>query len=148
MNIHIAGTDRTEELGRQVAEAAARLKADPPVVPLWPGHSALSLKQSKDDADYLCRLIDLLRLRHGIRLGRFHIARAPGLRGRLSLAWKTLMWRLLRYQHERIAFQQNLVNELAISALEFQRDQRTRDLAEVRRRLDRLEQSRGEGKSP
>jgi hypothetical protein len=143
MKIAIAGKDRTADPGGQVAAAAARLEGQAVVTPLWPGHSALSLKDSTDEADYLRRFTGLLRQRHGIRTGAFHIARAPGLRGRLSLAVKTFLWKLLHYQHERLAAQQSLVNELAIGALEFQQDQTERELQELRRRVERLESAGG-----
>jgi hypothetical protein len=139
MKIIVAGKDRTADLGAPVAAESARLEAQAAVTPLWPGHSALSLKDSTDEADYLRRFTGLLRLRHGIRTGAFHIARAPGLRGRLSLAVKTGLWKLLHYQHERLAAQQSLVNELAIGALEFQQDQAAQELRELRRRVERLE---------
>ena len=146
MKLTVAGRDRSADLGAAMAAEGARLAVQAGVVPLWPGHSALSLKAATDESDYLRRFTGLLRLRHGIRTGDFHIARAPGLRGRLSLAVKTFLWKLLHYQHERLAAQQSLVNELAIAALEFQQEQAARELRELRGRLERLGGADGGGR--
>lgn len=139
MKISIAGKDRTADLGRAIASEAARLKADGSVGSLSPEHSALRLKETSGRADYLRRYIELLRLRHGTRTTDYYIPRGPGLRGRMAVAMKTFLWKLLRYQHDRMSFQQNLVNELAIDALEFQHDQVERELAELNHRIEDLE---------
>ena len=143
MNLSVAGKDRSGDLGRAVAADAARLQAAGDVGALSPEHSALVLKTATDRADYLRRYLGLLRLRHGVRTADYYIPRGPGWRGRLAVALKTVLWKLFRYQHDRIAFQQNAVNELAIDALEFQREELERDLADVKRRLAALEQERG-----
>ena len=143
MNLSVAGKDRSGDLGRAVAADAARLQAAGDVGALSPEHSALVLKTATDRADYLRRYLGLLRLRHGVRTADYYIPRGPGWRGRLAVALKTVLWKLFRYQHDRIAFQQNAVNELAIDALEFQREELERDLADVKRRLAALERGRG-----
>ena len=145
MQLTVGGKDRAADLGRQVAAEAARLQASGGIGALSPGHSALALRASADRDDYLRRFIELLRLRHGLRTADYYVPRAPGLRGLLSAALKKYLWKLLRYQHDRMAFQQNLVNELAIAALEFQRAESERDLAELKRRVAALEQGRGGG---
>jgi hypothetical protein len=145
MNLTVAGKDRTGDLGRQMAEEAARLRTSGSIGALSPEHSALVLKSAADRADYLRRFIELLRLRHGLRTADYHIPRGPGLRGKVALVLKTVLWKLLRYQHDRMAFQQNAVNELAIDALEFQQGQFAGELADLRRRLAALEQNRGGG---
>ena len=143
MNLTVAGKDRSGDLGRDVAAEAARLRASGTVGALSPEHSALALKAAADRADYLRRYLDLLRLRHGLRTADYYIPRGPGWRGRIAVALKTVLWKLLRYQHDRLAFQQNAVNELAIDALEFQRDETERDLADLKRRVADLERERG-----
>ena len=143
MNLSVAGKDRSGDLGRQVAADAARLQASGAVGALAPEHSALVLKTATDRADYLRRYLDLLRLRHGVRTADYYVPRRPGWAGWAAGTVKTLLWKLLRYQHDRIAFQQNAVNELAIDALEFQREESERDLADVKRRLAALERERG-----
>lgn len=143
MNLSVAGKDRSGDLGRAVAADAARLQAAGDVGALSPEHSALTLKASADRAEYFSRYIALLRLRHGIRTADYYVPRRPGWVGWVAGTVKTLFWKLLRYQHDRIAFQQNAVNELAIDALAFQREELERDLADVKRRLAALERERG-----
>ena len=147
MNLTVAGKDRSGDLGQQMAAEAARLQATGTVGALSPEHSALVLKAAADRPDYLRRYLELLRLRHGIRTADYYIPRGPGLRGKVALALKTVLWKLLRYQHDRLAFQQNAVNELAIDALEFQRDETERELADLKRRMAALEQARA-GRAP
>jgi hypothetical protein len=143
MNLSVAGKDRSGDLGRAVAADAARLQASGDVGALSPEHSALVLKAAADRADYLRRYVDLLRQRHGVRTADFYVPRRPGWVGWVAGSVKTLLWKLLRYQHDRIAFQQNAVNELAIDALEFQREELERDLADLKRRMAALERERG-----
>ena len=143
MNLSVAGQDRGGDLGREIAAAAERLQASGAVGALAPEHSALVLKAATDRADYLRRYLELLRLRHGVRTADYDVPRRPGWAGRVAGAVKTVLWKLLRYQHDRIAFQQNAVNELAIDALEFQREELERDLADVKRPLADLERERG-----
>ena len=143
MNLSVAGKDRSGDLGRAVAADAARLQASGDVGALSPEHSALVLKAAADRADYLRRYVDLLRQRHGVRTADFYVPRRPGWVGWVAGSVKTLLWKLLRYQHDRIAFQQNAVNELAIDAREFQREELERDLADLKRRMAALERERG-----
>jgi len=143
VHLTVAGKDRSGDLGVEVAAAAAQLQASGSVGALAPEHSALVLKAAADRADYLRRYLGLLGLRHGVRTADYYVPRGPGWRGRIAAAMKTALWKLLRYQHDRIAFQQNAVNELAIAALEFQREETERELAELKRRLALLERERG-----
>lgn len=142
MKITVSGKDRSNDLGPQLAAKAASLKESCSIAALSPGHSALTLRESADGDDYQRRFIELLRMRHGVRTTDYYIPRGPGLRGLAALAVKTLLWKLLRYQHDRMAFQQNLINELAIDALEFQQDRLEEELAVLKRRVDGLEKER------
>ena len=139
MKITVAGQDRSGDLGQAVAAEAARLQAAGGIGALAPDHTALRLKVEDPRQDYLGKFIDLLRIRHGIRTTDYYIPRGPGLRGKVAVALKTFLWKLLRYQHDRITYQQNTVNELTINALEFQQAR----IAELERRLARLEKPAG-----
>ena len=148
MKIAVAGKDRADDLGRQVAADAAHLKASGSIGSLAPEHTALRLKRSVNPDDYLYHFIELLRMRHGIRTADYYIPRGPGLRGKVAVALKTFLWKLLRYQHDRITLQQSLVNELEINAVEFQRDRLNQEVAELRRRIERLEQGQAKDARP
>lgn len=146
LNVTVAGKDRAADLGRSLAEEAARLKANGSIGSLAPEHTALRLKRSMDLDDYVYHFIELLRMRHGVRTADYYIPRGPGLRGKVAVAVKGFLWKLLRYQHDRITLQQNLVNELEINVVEFQRDRLNQELADLKRRLAALEH--GPAKDP
>lgn len=148
MNITVAGKDRTGDLGVAVAAEAARLKSAGAIGALSPQHSALVLKASLDREDYQRRFIGLLQLRHGLRTTDYFIPRGPGLRGKTAVALRSLLWKLLRYQHDRMSFQQNMLNELTFDALEFQQGQMKSELAHLKKRLEDLERERAKGAAP
>ena len=55
--------------------------------------------------------------------------------GRFRLIW----WTLGLLQHDRMAFQQNTVNELVISALTFQQAASQQSISSLERRIQALE---------
>jgi hypothetical protein len=143
MKIIIAGQDCTEELGGEVQRKAVELKklkgrAAPPRVSAEIG--ALALHKSLSDADYLDHFVRLLRYRDAFDTYDFDIPRRPGSAGAIMAKIKKVLWKLLRYQHDRIAFRQNLINGLFTSAVEFEVTERKRKAAEIDRRLDNLEE--------
>ncbi len=142
MHLVIAGKDRTADLGaalRRDAEAMARGGRDrtPPRLP--PAISALVLRQAGSDAAYLDEFLRLLRYRDGVDTCAFAIPGRPGPLGRLAVAVRRLLWRLLRYQHDRMAFRQNLINSALVSALEFEQSRRRAACDALERRLAALE---------
>ena len=145
MKITVAGQDRTGDLGPAMAAEADRLRAGGGIGALAPDHTALRLKRSRDLDDYVYHFVELLRMRHGVRTSDYYIPRGPGLRGTVAVAVKTFLWKLLRYQHDRLTLQQNLINELEINAVEFQRDRVNQELADLKRRVADLEQACAKG---
>lgn len=141
MNIMVAGKDRSAEFATRLAPP--RPEARPPRF-LAPEHSALALREARNTAEYQDRLLELIRIRRGISTADFPIPRKPGLLGAAMSRARAFLWKLLRYQHDRMAFQQNVLNELFSSALEFERDQRRQESDDLRRRLDALKPG-GEG---
>lgn len=146
MKISIAGQDRTTDLGQvlhQQAGAMARRPAGRKLSPLPPEISALALAQAQSDAEYLDRLMCLIRYRDAIDTLDFDIPRKPGLPGLILTRLKAFLWKLLRYQHDRVAFRQNLINTQLTSALEFEFAQRRKETADLRRRVAELEKQDG-----
>lgn len=142
MKISIAGQDRTRDLGqalRQQAEAMARGAASRKLSPLPPEIGALALARAKSDAEYMDHLIRLIRCRDAVGPLDFDIPRKPGLAGLFMTRLKTFLWKLLRYQHERIAFRQNLINTQLTGALEFEFTQRRKETDDLKRRVAELE---------
>jgi hypothetical protein len=145
MKIILAGKDRAADIGSQVVAEAARLKAVGSIGSLSPEHTALRLKQCANGDEFMHDFLDLLNMRHGVRTTDYYIPRGPGLRGKVAVALKTVLWKLLRYQHDRTTFQQNLINELEINAVVFQRDRLNREVANLKIRIERLEQGLAKG---
>ena len=142
MKIIIAGHDCTKELGGEIWKRAADLKkitgrAAPPKVSAEIG--ALALHKAVSDADYLNHFVRLLRYRDAFDTYDFDIPRKPGVVGSVMARIKKVLWKLLRYQHDRIAFRQNLINGLFTSAVEFEMAERKRTDDELNRRLDKAE---------
>lgn len=131
MNLSIAGKDRSADIGASLTRQAARHQGA--LSPWSPQDSALSLKDSRNAADYLERFCKLMRLRYALTTETFPIPARPGAAGNLLRKLKGFLWKLLRYQHDRMAFQQNSINELVISSIDFQQ-------AAAQRKLDSLEQ--------
>jgi len=142
MKIIIAGQDCTKELGGEIWQRAAALKklkgrAAPPKVSVEIG--ALALHKAVSDADYFNHFVRLLRYRDAFDTYDFDIPRKPGVAGAMLARIKKVLWKLLRYQHDRIAFRQNLINGLFTSAVEFEMAERKRTDDELGRRLDKAE---------
>lgn len=142
MKIMIAGQDCTKELGGKIRQRAVELKkltgrAAPPEVSVEIG--ALALHKAASDADYLNHFVRLLRYRDAFDTYDFDIPRKPGVAGSIMARIKKVLWKLLRYQHDRIAFRQNLINGLFTSAVEFEMAERKRTDDELNRRLDKAE---------
>lgn len=145
MKIAVAGKDKTSELGQEIAAEAARLKASGSIGMLFPEHSALRLKEHPSREGYLYRFIELINMRHGVRTTDYYIPRGPGLRGKVAVALKAVLWKLFRYQHVRIASEQNLINELSIHAQAFQRDRLEQELKDLKQRIESLEKGQAKG---
>jgi len=142
MKISIAGQDRTQDLGqtlRQQAEIMARGDDRHQPARITADISALALARAKSDAEYLDHLIRLIHYREAVDTLDFDIPRKPGVAGLCMKRLKAFLWHLLRYQHDRIIFRQNLINTQLTSALEFEVTQRQNEMADLKRRVAELE---------
>jgi len=142
MKISVAGQDRTHDLGRilrRQAEVMERGENNPKPKPALVAPDIIPLARVQSEAEYLDQLIGLIRSRNAVDTLDFAIPRKPGPGGRCLAKLKAFLWKLLRYQHDRIAFQQNLINALHGSALEYEIALRRKAVADLDRRLQRLE---------
>lgn len=146
MKIMIAGQDRTRDVGESLRRQAGAMQGAPACrkPACFPEEiSALALARAKSDAEYMEELIRLILYRDAVDTFDFTIPRKPGLAGRLKTGLKAFLWKLLRYQHDRIAFRQNLINGLYSSALEFEVALRRKEAADLKRRVSELEKHSG-----
>ncbi len=139
MTITIAGHDRPDlaDQVRRRADELARGARIPDIVSKEIGAPALA--QSDSDAGYQENFIRLLRYRDAVDTLDFEIPRRPGAWGLCIRKLKQVLWKLLRYQHDRITFRQNMINGLFTRALEDELILRRRETAELRARLAALE---------
>ncbi len=151
MKITVAGQDLTPKIGPAIEQIAARLKklegrAAPSRIPQE--ISALALHQSRSDSDYLDHYVRLLRYRDAFDTYDFHIPRRPGPVGFVMAKIKKALWKFLRYQFDRIAFRQNLINNLFANAIEFELAEMKRINSELVRRIEQLEVLRSKPHDP
>ncbi len=142
MKIIIAGRDRTDGLGRDLRrQAAAMERLEPARQParIPADISALVLARSTSDTDYLEQYLRLIRHREAVGTFDFKIPRKAGLVGGCLAAFKALLWKLLRYQHDRMTFRQYLINNQLTSALLLEVAARRKDLSDLEQRVAELE---------
>lgn len=137
----IAGTDRTEELRRSFSPDLERMSATGRFLSLPAEVNALRLRDAHSASELSRRFVSLLRHRNHVDTMAFEIPRRPGMRGAVMKAVKGALWRLLRYQHDRVAFRQNLINSHVTSALEFQHELFEDELRRLRERVEELERA-------
>jgi len=142
MKLIIATRDRSEDLGpwlREQADAMQSLPSDrrPTVLPAI--IAAKSLAHVTHESQFQDEFLRLLRYREGVDTLPFRIPRRPGLLGALMATAKKGLWKLCRYQWDRITFRQNLINTFYNHALEYEQQQRKRDVTRLEQRITSLE---------
>jgi hypothetical protein len=137
----VNGQDRRADLGRRIETAAAR-QAPPPAG--GEIDEILALGRCSSEAEYLDRSLALLRTQHGVQADRVVLPAPGGPGGGLAGALRRLLWRLLRNPLDQLACQQNAINAAAAAGQEFLRDDYTRRIAELERRIQALEAARAE----
>lgn len=142
MKILINNKDRTGELEPRIREALQTRNTRMGPDEIAPEIGALSLREAASEADYQERLIRLLRYRDNVDTLPFDIPHRGGVRGRCLATLKSFLWKLLRYQHDRMSFRQNLINSLYTSAIEFEREQRMSEIARLEARIEAMEKKK------
>lgn len=148
MKLLVAGKDRSADLGPALAAEAAEREKDPRCLFLDWRVNALSLRDCKNERDFAARFLELVRYKFHVDTRIFDIPRKPGLAGRVMGLFKGFLWKLLRYQHDRMAFRQNLINSNQTSALEFARAVALKEIAQLKDRVAALEKRMGDDRSP
>ncbi|MFH0909085.1 MAG: hypothetical protein V1929_10010 [bacterium] len=138
MKIIVSGRDRTADLGPGIAADAARHMQDPRCAPLPWSLNARSLGDAKSESAYHERFMQLIRSGSHVDTLDHRIPRRRGFAGAVQGKLRSFLWKLLRYQHNRMAFRQNLINSHIVSALEFERNESAKlaaRVAELERRM-------------
>lgn len=146
MYLGIAGQDRSADTGADLARRAARHRG--PLSRWSEADSALSLREARDTQDFLERYCRLVRLHTAASVADFPIPGRPGAAGTLLRQLKAFLWKLLRYQHERMAGQQNAINGLVAHAVDLQRAASREALAALEQRVQVLEAKLARSRTP
>ena len=142
LEITVAGRDRSRDLTPGLQAAAEKAVADPWHRQLPPELLATTLRGCRDEPEFLDRLIGLMRRKSHTDTMRFDIPRRPGFAGSVWATIRRKLWKLLRYQHDRVIFRQNMVNTQFMNAIEFERDLLRAEVGRLERRIEQLERSR------
>ena len=135
----INGKDRTAALESHIRHSLrSRDTSRVPDTIAWE-ISALSLGEVDSESDYEDRLIQLIPYRDHVHTLPFDIPHRGGLLGRCTAVMKRFLWKLLRYQHDQMAFRQNLINSMHTSATEFERSQLRTEIGRLEERIEKLE---------
>jgi hypothetical protein len=134
------GIDVTDSLGASVSAQASTLENKEFTDLLQGEAEILSLRDSKDNGEYLSRYIKIVRKRQGVNPALYSQPRTPGLKGSISYMIRILLWRILRYQHFWLAFHQNAINAMHAETLDFEHQERSRQAKEMESRIDHLEE--------
>ncbi len=142
MKLLVAGRDRTGDVGAEIRSFAAGRGSGCGPRFVSPEIGALCLCAASSEEDYLRELIRLIRHRDAFDTLDFDVPRRPGLIGRFMAGFKTILRKLMRFQFERTAFQQNLINRMFTTAIECEVGLREREMREMKSRIVELESRR------
>lgn len=139
MRLLINGRDRSEDVGEQLIETARQRPDCGLSRQIAEETDVLTLKSTGRITAYLDRHIELLRSRNCVDTAHFDFPARPGLMGCLMYLIRRFLWKVLRYQHDRMAFHQNSINVQLAYELEFEKEARKKDVKALEERLNRLE---------
>jgi len=137
--IRVSGRDATDELNALFQRELPRMEASRDCVFLPEHLSARQLSQCANALEYNRTFSHLLFYRNHVDTQAFHISRRPGPAGWILAQARKIMWRVLRYQHDRMFFRQNLINSHVTSLLDSQSNSLAREVSELKARLAVLE---------
>ena len=139
MKIFVGGKDRSDDVGARIRCAAERRRLGPAPSVVSPDINALCLLRVSSENAYLREFLRILPYRDAFDAADVKISTRSGPVGWALTKVKSLLWRLIRFQYERVAFRQNLINRMFTTAIQAEVDSRERDLKELRFRIEALE---------
>jgi hypothetical protein len=137
--LQIGGQDRTADLGHALRGAAEAMCDADLAERIRQEAVVLALGRDASGELFLDRHAELLRSRSAVDASKLTIPETPGPAGRPVSMLRRVLWKLLRHQQDWITFRQNTINAQLLYALEFEKQARRHEAAELRRRLDALE---------
>jgi hypothetical protein len=135
LKLQVAGKDRSSDLGRELAGSAAARPDHGLATHIAYETDVLGLRSAESAAEYLDRHVKILRVRNQVDPSAFE---GPGSGG-LMVRVRRFLWNLLRYQHDWTSFRQNSINVQLSYELEFEKEERKKQDAELEQRIRELE---------
>jgi hypothetical protein len=132
--ILIGGREVTPDFAPAMNAAVRQMEQRKDSVFLPPHMSALRLRTARSGSELGATYADLLRYRHHVNPAAFFLPPARNLRERVLNGMRRLLWKVLRYQHERLFFRQNLINSHFTGLLDLQ----ARELQALRAEVESL----------
>ncbi|HMP89831.1 MAG TPA: hypothetical protein PJ991_06505 [Kiritimatiellia bacterium] len=138
VKVTIAGQDQSE-LFRNEVDARYDALINDSRVGVRPGSLDVGLLSDQPNPEAMDRaFVELLRHRSQIDTLPFDFPRKPGRLGKLMFTIRAFLWKLLRYQHDRMSSRQNRVNAWIINHLEAQINAQNEKIEELRKQIERL----------
>ena len=109
----------TDAIMREIRETVARKKAEG-IYGRYnlDGVDFIQVRELRDDAEFLSHIINIMNKSWEIDINDFEIASKGGLKGRIEVLVKKVIWKLLKFYTYRMWSQQNQVNGLLVTAIE------------------------------
>ncbi len=142
-SIRIAGIDRTREwrdryrTNVEDRRVRGRDRILPPVL------NARSLREQENESAYLRELVRLIHFKRHVGTHAYRIPHRPGMVGKVMLAAREVLWKILRYQHDRMASRQNVINSHVIDLLSYEHEERVREIEQLRAELKAIREGKG-----
>lgn len=137
--VYISGEPVDPRVMREVEAAAQALRSDPRLTPRAGSLDVTDFQPAMPEPAPHQLFARRLRERLDVDTRPYAFPGKPGAMGRVMVGVRAFLWKLLRYQHDRMASRQNRVNGLLLSAMEMHHARLQEELDDVKRRLDQLE---------
>ncbi len=141
--LQVAGKDCTETRLAQLDALARSTSLTPEQLQALQRRPAMALTKCATEADYMDTLIRLLRDREHLVTVDFEVPHRNSFAGRFWAKLKKSLWKICRYQHDYMAGQQNDINFVLGSAIEFQQRQHEDSVRRLEQRIAHLESRLG-----
>jgi len=136
MKIIIAGKDRTRDVGTDIVNNAGKL-FDRELLRLLDGEKdLLAIGGFKGSDNFLGEFIRLLRFRNSIDYTELNEAFLS--RSFLIRFIRKVLWKLINPFNNWFAFKQNAINRSLLYAIEFKRDERLKELTNLKKEIERI----------
>lgn len=140
----VNGEDRSGGMCAELRDKADAMRDDALELRIKREMDVLKLGSSVTGSEYLAQHTTLLRARNCVDTNAFSVNAGRGPAGRLMFVFRKFLWKLLRYQHDWMAFTQNQINVQTAYQLEFEIEERENQIARLEERIAKLEERNNE----